>query len=122
VRDPLPAEVGQQLHRAGERPSLGQDLAVELAVAALDRLGLLVGEGTPDLTCRGPGEEAAAHADAAVDPPAVDRESDFGERSLPGEHVRVDGVDERAVQVEDERPLRAVHPKDGTAALTVATC
>jgi hypothetical protein len=37
-----------------------------------------------------------------VDPPAVDGEPGLGKRALPGEDVRIDGVYERAVQVEDQ--------------------
>ena len=92
-------------------------------MAALDRLCLRVGERAPDLARRSACEQAPAHPDPAVDPPAVDRELNLGERSLPREHVRVHGVDERAVEIEDERPLRAVHAEDGAvAACGVATC
>jgi len=54
-----------------------------------------------------------------VDPPAIDRQRYLGERALPGEHVRVDGVDERAVEIEDERPLSPRQAQDviGSAVL-----
>ena len=40
-----------------------------------------------------------------MDPPTVNRQRYLGERPLPGEHVRVNGVDKGAVEIEDERPL-----------------
>jgi hypothetical protein len=46
--------------------------------------------------------ETAAHPDPAVNPPAVDRQAELGERALPGEDVHIDRVDEGAVEVEDE--------------------
>src|SRR2546423_4961666 len=38
-----------------------------------------------------------------MDLPRLDRQLGLGERTLPGEDVRVHGVDERAVEVEDQR-------------------
>ena len=89
--------------RAGKRPPLGQQLVEDPPVAGLDRLGLLARELAADLAGDRAREEAAAHPDPAVDPPAVDRHPLLGERALPGEDVRVDRVDERAVEVEDQR-------------------
>src|SRR3979409_1990716 len=37
-----------------------------------------------------------------MDLPAVDREPGLVEGLLPGDHVGIDGIDERAVEVEDE--------------------
>src|ERR687887_1056307 len=97
------AQLGEQLARARQRTALRQDLAEELAVASLDRASLVVAERAPQLARERAREQAAAHADAPVDAPAVDGHVALGERSLPGEDVGVDGVDERAVEVEDER-------------------
>src|SRR5439155_20593450 len=82
-------------------------LAEELAVPALDRLRLGLAQRPPHLAPDRADEEPAAHADAAVDLPAVDRHPGLVERPLPREHVRVDGVGERAVEVEDQR----LHPR-----------
>ena len=48
------------------------------------------------------GEEAARHADAAVDAP--DRQIDILslQRIMPGEHMVIDAVDKGAVEVEQE--------------------
>ena len=53
--------------------------------------------------------QAAAHADLAVDAPDRERNAFAFERFLPGEHVLVDAVDERAVEIEQECGLRRVH-------------
>ena len=100
-------QVGEQVTGARQRAALREQLAEQLAVQALDVLGLLVGELPPELARHRAREQPAAHADAAVDPPAVDRHVALGQRSLPGEHVAVDGVDERAVEVEDQGRHRA---------------
>ena len=47
-------------------------------------------------------EQAAAHADAAVDRPDRQLDADACERLAPGEDVLVDAVDQRAVEVEQE--------------------
>src|SRR3954465_15147027 len=109
MRDSLLPQLAQQLDGAGKGSPFGQHLAVELAVADLNRVCFLVGEWSSDLACRGAREETPAHPYPAVDPPTVDRQPNLRERSLPCEHVRVDGVDERAVEVEDQGPLRPVH-------------
>ena len=53
------------------------------------------------------GEQAAAHADLAVDAPDGKIDAFAVERFLPGEHVLVDAVDQRAVEVEQEDRLDA---------------
>ena len=95
-------QVGEQLAPAGQRARVRQQLAVELAVAGLHRLRLVGGQLAPQLAPDRAREQAAAHADAPVHAPAVDRHVALGEHALPGEHVRVDGVDERAVEIEDQ--------------------
>ena len=56
------------------------------------------------------GEQAAAHADLAMDAP--DREVDAlaVEGLLPGEHVLIDAVHQRAVEIEQKRGLDAHRP------------
>src|SRR5215204_5736191 len=77
-------------------------------MAGLNRLCLVGSQGPAELASDRAREQAAAHADAAMDLPALDRHFHLSERSLPGKDVRVDGVNERAVEVEDERAhLRA---------------
>ena len=90
-------------------------------MAALDLLGLLGRERPPDLARDGAGEQAAAHPDPPVDAPAVDRHPRLVERALPREDVRVDRVDERAVEVEDERGHRRPILRDGPPARTATS-
>jgi hypothetical protein len=97
------AKLREQLDRARKRSALRQQLAEQLAVPLLHRLDLGVVERTAGLASDRAGEQAAAHADPPVDPPAVDGDARLGERLLPGEHVGVDGVDERSVEIEDHR-------------------
>ena len=92
----------QQLDRAGQRPALGEQVAVELAVPALDFLDVGVFEGPTQLAREGAGEEAAAHADPAMDAPALDRHPGLRQGALPGEDVGIDRVDEGSVEVEDQ--------------------
>jgi hypothetical protein len=68
--------------------------------------GLLV-ELLSELTPQRGHEQAAAHADAAVDLPDGERDADPLERLAPGDHVLVDAVDQRPVEVEQERRVLA---------------
>src|SRR5216684_266594 len=112
VRDSGFAQPPEQGDGAGQRPALGQELPEQLAVPALQRLRLIRREIVADLARHRAGEQAAAHAHAPVDPPAVDGHARLVERLLPGEDVGVDGVDQGAVEVEDERPHRAFRRAD----------
>ena len=102
-------QVRQQLDRAGQRPPLGQQLAVQLAVARLDLLDLVVTQRPADFARDRPREQPAAHANAPMDPPALQRQPGLGQRPLPGEDVRIDGVDQRAIEVEDQRSSHVVN-------------
>ncbi len=50
-------------------------------------------------------EQAAAHADPAMHAPDRQRDPLGLERLVPREHVLVDTIDERAVEIEQERCL-----------------
>src|SRR5438045_791512 len=71
-------------------------------MTAPDDLRLLRGDVSPELACDTAGEQATAHADTTMNPPSVDREAGFGEGALPREDMRIDGVDQRSVEVEDQ--------------------
>src|SRR5439155_14021672 len=85
------AKLPQDLDRARQRSAFWQQLAIELTVPLLNGLRLIGLEGPPDLTRDRAREQASAHPDAAMDTPAVDRHPGLRERTLPGEHVHVDG-------------------------------
>ena len=72
-------------------------------MVGLDRLDLARREWPGQLARHRSREEATTHANPAMDPPAVDRQACLGQRALLGEHVGVDRVDQRSVQVEDQR-------------------
>ena len=57
------------------------------------------------------GEEPAAHADLAMDAPDGQLDVLGIERSFPGQHMLIDAVDQRAVQVEQKDGLDA-HRED----------
>ena len=46
---------------------------------------------------------SSAGTDVAVQSVTVDDHPRFGKGDLPGEHMRVDGVYQRAIQIEDQR-------------------
>ena len=96
------AQCGEQFDRARQRPPLGQDLAEDLTVSALEALGLVVAELAADLAIDRTDEESAAHPDAPMDPPAVDRRPEIEERPLPRKDVGVHSVHEGAIEIEDE--------------------
>jgi hypothetical protein len=55
------------------------------------------------------GERPAAHADLAMDAPDRQLDALGVERLAPGEHMLIDAVDERSVEIEDEGRLRSRH-------------
>src|SRR6266478_1480364 len=105
--DPEVAQGPQQVHRAGQRAARWRESAEDLAMPPLEQLRFLAGQLPSDLSRHGAREEAATHADAAVDAPGVDGHSRFLERLLPSDDVLVDRVDQRPVEVEDESAHRA---------------
>jgi hypothetical protein len=104
VWDPCVPQLRQQLARARQRASFRQDLEEDLRMPALEDLELLAGQRPADLARHHACEQSSTHPDPAVDAPGVDHESRFRERTLPREDMRVDGVDERPIQIEDQRP------------------
>src|SRR5437588_3421787 len=66
-------------------------------------------------------EQAAAHADAAVDAPHGERDPHALERLAPGEHVLVHAVDQGAVQIEQERGAGG-HGTDSRDASVLRLC
>ena len=97
--------------RAGQRAALlgRQQLAEQAVVDVLQLARLLVGEVVADLAADRAREQPAAHPDLAVDAPAVDCQTVFLEGLLPCEDVRVDGVHEGSVEVEDQCRHQACH-------------
>ena len=80
-----------------------EQAAKELAVSALELFRAFGIECLTGLARHGASEEAATHADAAMHAPGVHRQSGLVERLLPGEDVGIHRVDERSVEIEDQR-------------------
>ena len=109
MRDALVPQEREQFARTRQRPALGHQLAEQRAVTPLDGFCFGVGKSPTPLAGDGAGEQAAAHPDAPVDAPAIDRQPGLGQRALSGEYMGIDGVDKRPVEVEDQR-LHAPSP------------
>ena len=102
-RDLLRAQGAQQFDGPGQGAAFGQELPEQFAVALQENFLLCGIDLAPEFACGRARSQAAAHADAPMDAPSIDREAAFRERPLPGEHVRVNRVDQRAVEIEDQR-------------------
>jgi len=103
------AQGAQKLHRAGKRSALRQELSKQLSMPPLQRLSLLRGDFTAELSRDRAGEESAAHSDAAVNAPTVDSETCLRQRTLPCEHVSVDGIDESSIEIENQGGHNCLH-------------
>src|SRR5205823_12891741 len=99
-------EIGEQLPRPGEGTHLRHLARVGLGMDAADLRRLFRLQVASGLAEQRVHEQAAAHADAAVDAPHGELDAHALERLAPGEHVLVHAVDERAVEVEQERRAR----------------
>lgn len=105
------AQRAQEVPGAGERTHLADHLGVSLALGRADAVPLpglhVVAQEMPD-------ELVAAHADRAMDPPPGHPMPVGGHRPLPGEHVVIVGVDERAVDVDDRSGshVRGAYPPE----------
>ena len=89
----------QKLDGTRQRPSLRRELHEEFTVTTLKRFRFFRRELASDLACDCPCEQSAAHPDPAVNPPSVDRHPGFFKCLLPREHMRINRVDERSVEV-----------------------
>ncbi len=84
-----------------QRPWVRHDLLEEFAVPAVNGLYLLRRQLATGLALGEADNETPARPDVAVEPVTGHAHTHLAEGALPGEHVGVDGIDERAVQVED---------------------
>ncbi len=80
-----------------------------------ETLEAILGDVEPGLAQEDVGEEAAAHADLAVDTPDRERDAFLGQRVVPGQDMLVDAVHQRAVEIEQKSGLRDIgHKKWGS--------
>ncbi len=104
------AVVGEGLEEfagAGQRHHARREAAIGLCVKTTEPVDTIRVHVEAGLAEQLMGEEAAAHPDLAMNAPDRQRDALRVERFLPGEHVLVDAVDERAVEVEQEDGLDA---------------
>src|SRR5690242_2077083 len=78
-------------------------------MGASDALALLTCHRLSGLAKERVHEQSAAHPDATVDAPDGELDAFALERFTPCEHVLVDAVDERAVEIEQERRRCELH-------------
>jgi hypothetical protein len=100
------SEITNELTGAGERANRSR--------LPIERRGMQVAEPLPALGIdvkarfaqKHVGKQAAAHADLAMNAPDRDVDPLDVKRFAPCQHVLIDTVDQRAVEVEHERCLR----------------
>ena len=100
---PASREGFQQFPRAGERSNLGCETLIRLSMNGLQSLGVFRCELPSGFPQERVHEEAAAHADPAVNAPNRKFHSCVRQRFAPCENVLVNTIDQRPVQVEEER-------------------
>jgi hypothetical protein len=92
----------EQRDRASQGTDAREPSVQFLGVTPLHPLGTGSVDRASGLTGESLDEEAAAHADPAVDPPHGDLDLLLLQRLVPGENVLVDAVDEGAVNIEEQ--------------------
>ncbi len=107
-RDPVGGQRAEQLARARQGLDRVDVRQVLSRVILLEQLDVRVGQGPAGLPQQRGHEEPAAHADAPVDAPHGQVDVDLGEGEPPRDDVLVDAVDQRPVEVEQERRARRV--------------
>ncbi len=101
-RDARGRERGEQLARTRQRHDVRCAAQVRLGMRGADALDALFVERDAGLAQQHVDQQAAAHADAAMHAPDRQVNAVALERLVPREHVLVDAVDERAVEIEQE--------------------
>ena len=102
--DRAAGEAQQQLPRAGQGTRVGVAGFVQLARAVIQPLRLVVGETAP-LGCGDrPRERTTIGADEGRHLRPIGAQAGFPQRRHPGLDAQRDGIDQRAIQVEQQRP------------------
>jgi hypothetical protein len=70
-------------------------------MAALYRLGLRRQDIPTQFAGNRASEKSATHSYTPVNTPTIDSHTSFGQGSLPGKHVSVNGINESSVQIEN---------------------
>jgi len=99
-------ERGEQLTRPGQGRDRVHLRTVLRRVRLLQPVDVLAGQRPAGLPQERGHEQPAAHPDTPVDAPHGQVDADLRQRRPPGDDVLVDAVDQRPVQVEQERGNR----------------
>ena len=105
------AELGeprQQGARPRQRAHLADATPVRLGVPVLHAHEQGLVQRASGLAQQRAREQAAAHADAPVDAPHRELDTSLLQRLVPRQHVLIDAVDQRAVEIEDQGRCRHV--------------
>ena len=97
----------KQLARAGQRANGVRHAAIGFRVHPTQAIEPILAEIHAGLAFELVGEQAAAHADLAMDAPDRELDAFAVERLLPRQHVLVDAVHQRAVEIEQKHGLDA---------------
>ncbi len=72
-------------------------------MALLKFLRLLLSQPLADLSAESLNQQTATHADAAMNTPHSQGETQLFQRLVPREHMLIDAIDESAVKIEKQR-------------------
>jgi hypothetical protein len=100
------SQSAQELHSSGQGSALWQELAKQLPMPLLQSLRLIRCDFAADLFGHSASEQAPTHSDAPVNAPPIDGQSGFRQRSLPGEDVGINGINESSIEIENQRRHR----------------
>ena len=105
---PISVSRASRRARARQRAHLADPAPVRLGVPLLQAQQQRLVELAPGLAQQRAREQAAAHADAPVDAPHRELDAGLLQRLVPRQHVLIDAVDQRAVEIEDQGRCRHV--------------
>jgi hypothetical protein len=103
VRDTRLPQGAEHFDHARQRPGQRHDLAEEYPMTPVNGFCFLCRERATAFALREADDQCPARPDLTVQPVAVHGHPRFVQGDLPGEHVPVDGIGQRAVQIEDQR-------------------
>src|SRR5262249_32528007 len=111
VGNPSVAQGAEHFDGAGQWPGAWHKLAEDFSVPPVDGLRLARRQWATGLALGVADDERPARPDVAVQPVTVHGHPRLAECALPGEHVGVNGIYERAIQVEEQRVHGASLPR-----------
>jgi len=107
--DGMRGEMGEQRLRARQRTNARRAPAIGFGMPPAQPFPALRGDVEPGFAQQNVGEQTPAHADLAVDAPDRQRDPLLLQRLLPGQHMIIHTVHQRAVEIEQKTCLRDRH-------------